>query len=414
MSASTLTTFAAFIKTEYTPDKVEDLTQSEHPLFAMMSKSEDGGGDGEVVPLLYSNPQGIAVGLADSQASKGNVKGQKFTLTYGDYSGSVDIGLKVLRASRTNMGAFFANKEAEINGLTTQFGDDMSLMCWGNGGNAIGQVAASGVSGETATLMVPADIANFELDMYVQCSANDGSDPSHTVVAGSTYVTALDQVNGIVTFEDLSDAGIANSYYLFRYGCFYGNTGNWVMAGVQAFVASSETPPALYGMTAAQRLTNPVKLAGCRVPAADVAGRSFEERASILGSRMTGRYKARGMDKMFWHPEDWQTLEIGLRGQGYRSLTDSTTKFGFQTIESTIGNRVVRHYADMHCPKGTAFLLRMNSWKIKSMGALIGPVEEDGLTIVRKATTNDFEYRLVSFPAMVCNAPRDNGRVAVA
>jgi hypothetical protein len=44
---------------------------------------------------------------------------------------------------------------------------------------------------------------------------------------------------------------------------------------------------------------------------------------------------------------------------------------------------------------------------------LIHPVTADGLTILRKGTTNDYEYRLESWPQLACNAPLYNGRVPV-
>jgi hypothetical protein len=57
--------------------------------------------------------------------------------------------------------------------------------------------------------------------------------------------------------------------------------------------------------------------------------------------------------------------------------------------------------------------MNLDNWKLWSAGELIRPVQADGLTILRKSTTNDFEYRLESWPQLACNAPLNNGRVTL-
>ena len=113
-TGSTIETFAFAIKDRF--DKVshvENLTLAERPLLAMIDKDEDFQGDGTHIPLIHGNPQGIASSsLAQAQTSKSNVLGKKFILTAGDYQGSVDIGDKVITASRGNPGAFLHNKAA--------------------------------------------------------------------------------------------------------------------------------------------------------------------------------------------------------------------------------------------------------------------------------------------------------------
>jgi hypothetical protein len=68
-------------------------------------------------------------------------------------------------------------------------------------------------------------------------------------------------------------------------------------------------------------------------------------------------------------------------------------------------------YADRHCPKGTFFALREENWWISSMGELIHAQNEDGLEMLRKASSTDYELRLLSYPILGCNAPKNNGRV---
>src|SRR5690606_1276177 len=111
---------------------------------------------------------------------------------------------------------------------------------------------------------------------------------------------------------------------------------------------------------------------------------------------------------------DWTRLSLSMQTKGYRPLNDADTKFGYMAIEGVIGGKMVKMYPDRFCPKGHAFLLRMQNWTLHSMGRLIQPLEEDGLVLLRNATENSYEYRLVGYPAMSTNAPGNSGRVSTA
>jgi hypothetical protein len=408
---SDMTTFAFALKQRYTSRKVEDLTVKECPLMAMLNGDTDLQGEATPVPLVYGNPQGISNTVANSQTAATNLKGKKFVLTPGDLSGSVSITDKVIKASKSNKGAWLRARAAEIDGLYTQHGQVLNAAFWGNGGGSIGQIATGGIAGNVITLADPAQVINFEVGMYVQFSANDGSDVSHALRAGSTYVTVVNREAGTITVNDFGAiTGETALDYIFRMGVFYGNSGTFVTHGVQSFVYSSSTPPDCYSMV---RTDDPTRLAGVRVPSTDIAGRSIEDRIQILGTRIKTRGGGPGPSAGFLNPEDWQELSLELQSRGQRPLTDDSTRFGFQKLEVVTGGSKVNLYADPFAPKGHAFLLRMENWVKHSMGEMIQAVEEDGLTLLRSSTANTYEYRTVTYPAMSCNAPGWSGRVAV-
>jgi hypothetical protein len=110
------------------------------------------------------------------------------------------------------------------------------------------------------------------------------------------------------------------------------------------------------------------------------------------------------------NPEDWANLEVALAGR-IQAKEDDSTRFGYMTLDCIIGGNRVKIYHDRFCPKGVGFALRMKNWKLGSMTKLIHPIEEDGLVVVRGATANDYEHRLISYPALWTNAPGFSGRV---
>lgn len=405
---STLTTFDFALKTRYTDQKVENLTMADRPLFAMTSRNEDLSGTNLDIPLIHVNPQGAAGdALATAQTNATNVVGKKFLITPGDYFAKVDIGDKVLVLSRGNAGAFLENQLAETDGLYEQVADNFAIYQWGSGGGALGARASAATN--VITLTNPQDTLNFEEGMTVVASAGDGTSGSDALRTGSTTVASVQRDAGTITLTSAAAiTSFADADSLFRQGDFWGNTTVSIFKGVQAFVTSSSAPGALYGMT---RTSDPQRLAGCRVPSTDYAGKNIEERIRLLGAYMSGRYKTPGGLTGFLHPEDWQNLETALSARGQRPLVDDSTRFGFMKLQVVMGGKIVDIYPDRYCPKGTFFALRLQNWKFYSPGKLIQTVNGDGLTMLRKATTNDYEFRLKSYPIHATNAPGYNGRI---
>lgn len=414
---STIQTFDALTKERYIDSsRVQKLMYGDRPLFGLLEKKGDTGMIGSVtpVPIIYGLPQGLGGSFSTAQTNATNLTSVKFNVEAGDYFAVVHIGDKVLKATRTNPGAFLQNKFAEMDGLYEQAAEQLSIYTWGNGGGALGRRGS--INTNTVTLSNPADASNFEIGMMVVASANDGSDAAHTLRSdGSTgigvaEVTSVNVSAGTIEINAAANIdSFANGDYLFRESDFFGTTGTIVIKGLQCYITASDSPMALWGIQAATRATHPSRLAGCRVPSAAVSGKSFEERIRILGSYMTGRFKAKRPTAGFLHPEDWQVLETSLMSRGIRSLTDDNTQFGYRKIEWA----GIPIYEDRHCPKGTFFALRMENFWLSSLGPVLAPQNEDGFEMLRRASSTDYEFRLISYPALICNAPLHGGRVSL-
>lgn len=423
--ASTLTTFDAFIKERYTPEKIEDLTMSDRPLWAMMPKDDKVSGDQFIEPIIFGNPQGLGATLAKAQTAAtqagggGNVKGRKWTLTFGDYSAVVEIGDKVMLAARDNFGAFLRNKAAEIDGLWEGFADTQSAYLYGNGGNALG----TGIlSGGILTLTNPEDVVNFEVGQICVASANDGSDSSHTQLTGTGYVIAVNRSEGKVTFGNDSDDTVAtnpnaawlnggSAIYVFRDGDFGGSGATPIFKGLGAWIPSSapSTTDSHYGVN---RSVDD-RLSGVRLTTNDLNGKGREDRIKTLVTRMKGRFGARGKISIFMNNEQWQALANELEEKGTRPLGGGTAKFNFDKLQLAAGGSTVDIYPDPFCPALTAFALALEYWKLRSYDAYPHVVNGDGLEMLRKVGSNDFEYRLVGYPTLSTRAPSFNGRVTL-
>ena len=411
---STLTTYAALLKERYlSSDVIEELTYPENTLLTMLEKKGDSGMVGDVmpVPVMYSNPQGLGRTFSTAQTNATNLTSVAFNVEMGDYHGVVHIGDKVLKASRTNKGAFLENKTTEIDGLWEQGGENESIYLWGNGGNSLGRIAA--ISGNVLTLENPEQAANFEIGMELVLSANDGSDTSHSLRTGNTTVDAINRATGQITITAGDITGEAVGDYLFRQSDFFGDQGAVVIKGVQSWVTATDSPMALWGVAAATRALDPQRLGGCRIDPATLIGKTIEERIKILFAQMTGRFKAKAPTHGFLHPEDFQVLETLMSARGIRALEDDSTQFGFMKIAVATSSGKVPIYCDRHCPKGNFFALRLEDWGLSHMEELFHPQRGDGLDILRRASSTDYEFRLLSYPGLWCRAPKNQGRVSL-
>jgi len=417
-AGSTLSTFDALMKERYMDSSiVEKLVYPENPLLAKLQNSGDTEMVGDVmpVPIFTALPQGLSGGFTTAQTNagltSGNTTSYKWQIQAGEYYGVTYIGDKLIMASRTNKGAFLANKEIELDGLFEQAGENMSVYLWGNGGQAIGRRAT--LSGNDVTLVSDIDAQNFEVGMNLKASLADGSTSTDTQRGGTAAtVTGVNRSTGVVTATTWGNiTSFADNDYLFREGDFFGDQSVTVIKGVQAFLTASDAPPALWGITAAQRATDPQRYAGCRVASGTVAGKTYEERIKILLSQMTGRFKAKAPTAGWMNPEDFQVLETLMSARGVRPLEDDSTKFGFMKIDIATGAGRIPIYCDRHCPKGTFFALRMEDWGISCMGELLHFQNGDGMEILRVYNSTNYEARLISYPLLYNRAPKNSGRV---
>lgn len=421
--ASTLQTFDAFIKERYTPEKIENLTHVDRALYSQIPKDGKCSGESFVEPIIFGNPQGLGATLSKAQTAAGlaggagNVKGRKWTLTFGDYSAVVEIGDKVMKAARDNFGAFLRNKAQEIDGLWEAFADTQSAYLYGNGGQSIGLgTVAAGV----LTLDNPEDVVNFEVGQALVASTSDGSDPSHTLINGTGYVIKVNRSEGTVQLgNDPDDTSATNPHadwddapvYLFRDGDFGGSGATTIFKGLGAWLPSSapSNTDSFYGVN---RSVDD-RLSGVRVPSGEITSKGREDRLKLLVTRIKGRFGGRGKLSIFMNTEQWQALANELEDKGTRPVDGGTAKFNFQKIQLAAGGGMIDIYPDPFCPALTAFALALDYWKLRSYDEYPHVVNGDGLEMLRKVGSNDYEYRLTGYPTFSTRAPCFSGRVTL-
>lgn len=419
---SSLSQFDAFLKEDYTDDKINDLSKKDRPLFARVTREEDHSGDVYVHPLIISNGQGLGATVpkaqqGSQQTSGGNTTGRKWLVTWGDYTGSIEIGDKVIRASRNNAGAFLRNQATEIDGLYQGFGDTFSTYLYSNGGQSVtpgGFTIAAGV----CTLAQADDVVNIEVGQILVVSANDGSSAAHIILAGSAvgYVVAVNRNAGTFSVSQTSGGAVATptnwagTMFGFRDGDFGGSGANRIILGLGAWIPSSD--PSATTFENLDRTLDIARMSGVRLTSAEVTNLSLEQRIKKLVTRMRGRNFGPGPTELYLNPEKWQALADSLESRGSREIGHDAV-FNYDSLKLAVAGKRVEIFADPFCPFSTCFALHMPSIKLAALDKIPFVLNGDGLEMLRKTTSNDYEHRIQAYPAFCVPAPGYCGRTAV-
>ncbi len=431
--ASSLTTFAPFLKNYYNPGQVTALT-IKNRIFYAKTKKTSGSGDLWVTPVIYANPQGVSSTLANAQTvatsagGGGNLQGKKWTSAFGDYSAVVDIGDKVIAASRDNIGAFFKNQTAEIDRLYESFGDVMGNYFIGDQGHSVTPGTFT-ISTGVCTLSQPDDAVFIYVGMQLQASAGSGVASTDTLLGSGSvgYVYAVNRNAGTFTVATSAanaaaatagtPSGWTGTMYAFRLGDFgaSGATGfTRILLGLGAWVPASDPSAGTPFENIDRGALDVTALSGVRLTSTEIAGANNEQRIKRLVARMSGRAAAPPPTDVFLHPEKWQDLADSLESRGNRPLGEKIAGFNFQKIELATSGGMVNVWADRFCTYNACFAVNFDYIEAKSYTGYPGVINQDGTDLLRLSASNDYEYRLTCYPAFQVKAPGFQGRVTMA
>lgn len=429
MSANVI---ANFLKTKYDKGKIPQQMFDEFPTLARIPKRSDGGGDYYSASVLIGNPMGLGATLAVAQAggSQGSnyqdLKGKKWIVPWGDYSGSVYIEDKDIKRSRSNEVSFINWLDEQISGLQRSYLERMSILLFAEPGRyvATGTVGTGGNVGILA-LGNAADVAKIPIGAMLQASADDGTSTSHALLGSGSigYVVARDLQAGTVSVS--ATAGSATpatpsswtgTMYFFFNGDFGGtSTPNTIFDGLGSWIPAAA--PGATSFNNVVRNVAPVELGGFRLLSADVAGLGIRQRLTKLITLMHSRGTTPGVTDVILNPEKWQVLVDELQAQGSRVLDGAGFTANTNSIKLAIGGKVLDVVSDRHCPLATAYALTMprdgSNIVMPSIDELPHVINGDGLEMLRSTTANTYEHRLQGYPAMVVKAPGWCGRCPV-
>ena len=410
----------AALKELYKNDKeyMKDLVYKENPFLALVPKDEspDGfAGKYIPVPLEYGVPQGRSHTFTNAQNQQTATQlASFFVYVIQDYQ-LVTITNLLMEQTKSNAGAFVDAAKLQMDGGFRNITNNIAFELFGSGTATRGSsTAASTQSGTTVGgTVLPLTNANaivsFEVGMTLVASSTDGGAPSTDTVT----ITGVDRANGIVT--GTASAATLSANWAIGSGIAYltvsgdlpstgaSSTGSYLaLSGLAAWLPVT-TPSGTDNFWGVNRSSDPTRLAGLRYNATSYTIEEGMTNALAFANREGAKPDVCIMDFASYAA---LVNALGAKVQ-YVQVKHDEVEVAFDGIifQSAYGKITV--LADRSCPPQTAYVLTMNTWKLRSLGKVphILTYGMEGLEGLRVGNADALEVRIGYYGNLICSAP---------
>ena len=400
---------------------MKDLVYKENPFLALVPKDEspDGfAGKYIPVPLEFGVPQGRSHSFSTAQNNQTATQlASFFVYVISDYQ-LVTITNLLMEQTKSNAGAFVDAAKLQMDGGFRNITNNIAFELFGSGtatrglSRSTSTQAGTTVGGTVLPLLQASSVVQFEVGMTLVASATDGGAPSSDTVV----ITSVDRANGIVSGTASAASLSANwaigtgSAYLSVQGDIPAggatSTGSYLaLSGLAAWlpIASPGTSDNFWGVN---RSADPTRLAGLRYNA-----QSYTIEEGITNALAFANREGAKPDIIIMDFASYAALvnSLGAKVQ-YVQVKHDEVEVAFDgiTFQSAYGKVTV--LADRSCPSQTAYVLTMNTWKMRSLGKVphILTYGMEGLEGLRVGNADALEIRIGYYGNLICSAPGFN------
>lgn len=410
----------AALKELYTGDDyMKDLVYKKNPMLALVPKDESPSGfAGKYipVPLVYGTPQGRSASFTNAQTNQTATQVSSFFVYRVSNYQLASITNELIEATKDNAGAFVDESKLVMDTAFRNISNDLALDLYSGGDGFRGSFATGGISSGVITLDNTAQVVNFEIGMTLVNYSKSGS--TYTNVTGSAlgYVIAVNRSAGTITVSDTSVSGTAATPTNWgsgsftnlgvqgdvTFGALSATTSYAKVSGLQAWLPTS-APGNTDSFWGVNRSADVTRLAGVRF---NGTGESIEE-ALIDASSLVAREGGQP-DMCFMTFATWAALEksLGAKVQ-YVDVKHDEADIAFAGIRVHAPYGPITCVPDRNCPSQLAYLLQMDTWKLRSLGRAphILTYGIEGLEGLRVGNADALELRIGYYANLICNAP---------
>ncbi len=414
----------AALKELYTgEDYMKDLVYKKNPFLALVPKNESPGGfAGKYipVPLIYGTPQGRSATFATAQGNQTAPQLASFFVYRVSNYQLVTITNELLEATKDNAGAFIDEAKLNMDTGFRNISNDLALDLYSAANGVRGQLAS--ITSGVIILVDSNTVVNFEVGMSLVSFSISGTTYTQSTAAAQGYVIAVDRSNGTVTVSATPGGGAGtptNWSASFpnlavegdvSFGAHAVQTAFLKVSGLQAWLPSTAPSPAesFWGV---DRSTDVTRLAGVRF---DGSSETIEE-ALIDAASLVAREGGQP-DMCFMNFSSYASLEKSLGSKvQYVDVKHEEADIAFAGIRIHAPYGPITVIPDRNCPARKAFLLQMDTWKMRSLGKAphILTYGLEGLEGLRVGNADALEIRIGYYGNLICNAPGWNCVVAL-
>ena len=409
----------AALKELYTGDDyMKDLVYKKNPLLALIPKDESPSGfAGKYipVPLVYAPPVGRSANFANAQNNQTAPGVNSFFVYRVSNYQLVTITNELLEATKDNAGAFVDEAKLNMDTGFRSISNDLALDLYGDGSGSRGSI--SSISTGVITLTQAAQIVNFEVGMTLVSYSQSGSTATQSTGAALGYVIAVNRSSGQLTVSATAGGAAgtptnwSTSFPLLAVqgdvnfasgGLAIGNGLAQKIAGLQAWIPVT-APASNDSFWGVNRSTDVTRLGGVRF---NGQSETIEE-ALIDGAALVAREGGQP-DMCFMSFASYSALEksLGAKVQ-YVDVKHEEADIAFAGIRIHAPYGPITVIPDRNCPAQTAYLLQMDTLKLRSLGKAphILTYGLEGLEGLRVGNADALEIRIGYYANLICNAP---------
>lgn len=415
MAQADLTTLAAAFKTLYPSDAIKNLVYKRNPFFALVAKDETFYGASSTEPLIFGLPQNRSAAFSGANTISTTSLMKAFLLTRVQNYSMAAISNEAMLASESDKGAFLKVAKLEIDNALLSLTRSIATQLYRSGTGTIAQIAASATVNSASVYVAlanPEDIVNLEVGMQIVVSGSDGGAARATsgcfvvnidrqagsFLCGATAGGAAAALTSLITSPTASD-------YIYAAA---GDV-NAVISGLKAWLpGTAVTATTFFGVN---RSLDKTRMAGIDY---DGSASSIEE-ALIDGAGLIAR-EGGNPDHAFVAYKDFRNLVKALGSKVMYLQTEvkeDDVKVGFSSLQIHGPNGPINVIPDQNCPAGYAFMLQLDTWKLKSLGEAVRLFDGDGLTMIRDPNGDNLLIRCFSYAQLSCRAPGYNGVITL-
>lgn len=409
----------AALKELYTGDDyMKDLVYKKNPLLALMPKDESPSGfAGKYipVPLVYGTPQGRSATFSNAQGNQTPPSLASFFVYRVSNYQLVTITNELLEATKDDAGAFVdeakLNMDTGFRNISNDLAHDLFLPITSERGQI------SSISTGVITLVDTGTVVNFEVGMVLTTYSVSSQTPTISTGSNLGYVIAVNRSAGTVTVSATAGgaAGTPTNWstsfkYIAQDGdiTFASNglrsaSGSLLkVSGLPCWIPTT-APTSGDSFWGVDRSTDVTRLAGVRF---DGSSETIEE-ALVDGAALVAREGGQP-DMCFMNFTSYAALEKSLGSKvQYVDVKHEEADIAFAGIRIHAPYGPITVVPDRSCPSQTAYLLSMDTWKLRSLGRVphILTYGLEGLEGLRVGTADALEIRIGYYANLICNAP---------
>jgi hypothetical protein len=422
---------------------MQTLVKRATPLLDSISKSTQLDGSETGLFFTLAGGMGIAGDLTSAQtvadqgaSSTSQTPGAvahsgEWLLNTGTIETSLRLKYKNLVRGKSNKGAYLRNLVHETEQHGEAFGERLATLILRNGGYSVARITITDASAGICTVtdddgnVDSSAIANIHKGMMLVASVNNGHDTSHTLItdgtnSGVAFVNSVNRDAGTFITSMASTEGTALTDF--------GTNGD--SDNDQVFVFPlGQFRPSLAGTTLDDKLliqtlddwispsvtgtswgnvprSSDSALEGVRVPFTGTrASMPIEQKLQFAAVYMQSRYAGTKPLTFVLQSEQWFELARSLQAQGIIANLGEMLKTGTRKVQIMTVNGMADVIAEPHQDPRFFYGLCTEDIDIRHLDGLPGVANADGLEMLRKADSNDLEFRLIAFPQLAIREP---------